>query len=46
MHSQYNISMQSWIWGSKIIFWDNSTLRQVLNCDGAVLEIYLDHKFQ
>ena len=46
MHSQYNISMQSWIWGSKIIFWDTSTSRQVSNCDGAVLEIYLDHKFQ
>ena len=46
MHSQYNISMQSWIWGSKIIFWDTSTPRQVSNCDGAVLEIYLDQKFQ
>ena len=27
------------------IFWDTSTLSQVSNCNGAVLEIYLDHKF-
>ena len=26
--------------------WDTSTLSKVLNCDGVVLEIYLDHKFQ
>ena len=26
--------------------WDTSTSSQVSNCDGAVLEIYLDHKFQ
>ena len=26
--------------------WDTSTSGQVSNCDGAVLEIYLDHKFQ
>ena len=25
---------------------DISTSRQVLNCDGAVLEIYLNRKFQ
>ena len=27
-------------------FWDTSTSSQVFNCDGVVLEIYLDHKFQ
>ena len=26
--------------------WDTSTSSQVSNCDGVVLEIYLDHKFQ
>ena len=28
------------------ICWDISTSSQVSNCDGVVLEIYLDHKFQ
>ena len=26
--------------------WDTSTSSQVSNCDGVMLEIYLDHKFQ
>ena len=26
--------------------WDTSTLNQVSTCDGVMLEIYLDHKFQ
>ena len=26
--------------------WDTSTLSQVSNCDGVMLEIYLDHRFQ
>ena len=28
------------------LFWDTSTSSQVSNCDGVVLEIYLDPKFQ
>ena len=28
------------------ICWDTSTSSQVSNCDGVVLETYLDHKFQ
>ena len=30
----------------KLQYWDTSTLRQVSNCDGVMLKIYLDHKFQ
>ena len=26
--------------------WDTSTSSQISNCDGVVLDIYLDHKFQ
>ena len=28
------------------VCWNTSTSSQVSNCDGIVLEIYLDHKFQ
>ena len=30
----------------KHLCWDTSTSSQVSNCDGVVLEIYLNHKFQ
>ena len=36
----------SFSWFSKFLCWNISTLSQVSNCDGVVLEIYLDHKFQ
>ena len=26
--------------------WDTSNLSQVSNCDGSMLDVYLDHKFQ
>ena len=29
-----------------VIDWHTSTSSQVSHCDGVVLEIYLDHKFQ
>ena len=29
-----------------VLYWDTSTSSQVSNCDGVVLEIDLDHKFQ
>ena len=29
-----------------VIFWDTLTSNQVSNCDGVVLKIYLDYKFQ
>ena len=28
------------------LLWDTSTSSQVSNCDGAAIEIYLDHNFQ
>ena len=30
----------------KGIYWDTSASRQVSNCDGVVLEIYVAHRFQ
>ena len=32
--------------GVAALCWDTSTSSHVSNCDGVVLEIYLDHKFQ
>lgn len=29
----------------KIVCWDTLTSSEVSNCDGVLLEIYLDHKF-
>ena len=29
-----------------VLYWNTPTSSQVSNCDGVVLEIYLDHKFQ
>ena len=39
----YNDSFNSWI---KKRHWDPSTSSQDSNCDGFVLDVYLDHKFQ
>ena len=43
---QYTCSMQNKTCFKIIKYWDTSTSSQVSNCDGFVLEIYLDHKFQ
>ena len=36
----------NYFFSNYFIRWDTSTSSQVSNCDGAVPEIYLDHKFQ
>ena len=43
---KWNMDLRAKFWKSVLRFWDTSTSSQASNCDGVVLENYLDHNFQ